>query len=82
VTRGEGGALRAPPSDRLRVEQPIDARPTHVSPDETLVAARKLSVPGVFLARRRTVNEPLGALVTRLPAKIRSPFCRIRTRHV
>src|SRR5262245_18110221 len=59
------------------------ARPTQVSPLATLRAvARTVSSPAVFLARMSTSNEPLGARLTRRPAKIWSPSCAIRTAHV
>jgi hypothetical protein len=65
------------------VGQPIDARPRQLSSVATFVAdARKVSVPAWFCASNRTVNDPLGAFVIRLPAKMRVPFCLIRTAHV
>ena len=66
-----------------RSGQPIDARPTQLSPVATFIAdARKESAPAVLFANSRTVNDPLGAFVTRLPAKMRVPFSLIRTAQV
>ena len=63
--------------------QPIDARPAQLSPVATFIAdARKESAPAVLFANSRTVNDPLGAFVTRLPAKMRVPFSLIRTAQV
>ena len=49
----------------------------------TFVArARNESLPAVLFASTRTVNEPLGALVMRFPAKMRLPFSNSRTDQV
>src|SRR5262245_17442338 len=61
--------------------QPIEALPPQVSPPARFRAcARNESVPAVFLASVRTVNEPLAPWVVWVPRKTRFPSSTSLTR--
>jgi hypothetical protein len=77
---GRNPKVTVPLLQRDHARRQIDDRTTHVSPDLVFFAeATTLSTPARFGIRRRTVNDPLGAVVVRVPEKTLMPLSLIAT---